>query len=221
MLHILTWLCLCLYIKALCSSTIPSRGFPGVLHCCHSLSGSCAALSQYMASASLMLPNDKLKVLPSLLVTPLPSLFFFLFQFNKEAELWPLPPPSRCCRVFSLSLQWDSMMALLSTCKHTQVKYRSHLRTHIETAALDIPNTHTHTHTHTYTYTHTHTYLPVIHVSVVWPHWAPLFCRCSSSACWPPRHVWPIYSPVCLLLQCSLLPSVPPPKNTQTSCVNH
>lgn len=106
-------------------------------HCCDSLSGSSAVLPQYMDSVSRMLPNDKLKVLPSLLVTPPPSLFFFLFQFNREAELWPLAPPSRRCRVFSLSLQWDSMMALLSTYQHThRVKHAD-----IETAATDIPNT--------------------------------------------------------------------------------
>lgn len=91
-----------------------------LLHCCDSLSGSSAVMSQYMASESRMLPNDKLKVLPSLFVIPLPSLFFFLFQFSREAELWPLAPLSRRCRVFSLSL-WDTMMALLSTCRHTQM----------------------------------------------------------------------------------------------------
>lgn len=85
---------------------------------CDFLSVSSAMLPQYMASVSRMLPNDKLNVLPSLLGTPLPSLLFFLFQFNKDAELRPLAPPSRRCRLFSLSLLWDSMMAL-STC--TQV----------------------------------------------------------------------------------------------------
>ena len=89
---------------------------------------------------------------------------------------------------------------------NTQVKYRSHLHTHIETTALN---------------THKRTCLPVIHANVGWPHWAPLLCHCSSSECWPPQHVWPIYSPVHLLLLCSRLPSVPPPANTQTSCVNH
>lgn len=80
-----------------------------------SLSVSSPVWTQYIASASLMLPKGKLKVLPSLLAA-LPSLFFFLFQFNKEAELRPLAPPRMCCRVFSLSLLWDSMAALRSTC---------------------------------------------------------------------------------------------------------
>lgn len=85
-----------------------------------SLSVSSPVWTQYMASASLMLPKGKLKVLPGLLVAVLLlSLFFFLFQFNKEAELRPFAPTRMCWRVFSLSLLWDSMVALRSTCWHT------------------------------------------------------------------------------------------------------
>lgn len=86
-----------------------------------SLSVSSTVWTQYMASASLILPKGKLKVLPGLLVAVLLllSLFFFLFQFNKEAELRPFAPTRMCWRVFSLSLLWDSMVALRSTCWHT------------------------------------------------------------------------------------------------------
>lgn len=82
-----------------------------------SLSVSSPVWTQYIASASLKLPKGKLKVLPSLFPgPPLPSLFFFLFQFSKEAELRPLAPTRTCCRAFSLSLLWDSIPALRSTC---------------------------------------------------------------------------------------------------------
>lgn len=124
---------------------------------CDSLSGSSAVTSQYMASVSRMLPNDKLKVLPSFFVATLPSLVFFLFQFNNEAELWPLAPPGRRCRVFSLSLLVVSKMPLLSSCRHTHTSWSLHRETHICWNS---------SHTHP---KHKHT-VPVYHVSVAWPH---------------------------------------------------
>lgn len=76
-----------------------------------------ALVPQYITSASLMLPKGKLNVLASLLAPPPPSLFF-LFQFNKEAELWPLAPPRKWCRALSSSV-WGGAAALLSTCRRT------------------------------------------------------------------------------------------------------
>ena len=46
----------------------------------------CLKTRQYIDSVSRMLPSDRLKVLPSLLLAPPPSLFFFLFQLSSDAE---------------------------------------------------------------------------------------------------------------------------------------
>lgn len=144
-----------------------------------------------------MLPKDKLNVPPSLLVIIPPSLFFFLFQFISEAELRPLAPPRRHWRVFSLSLQWESMKMRLSACWQEQVVYQlghKNIKKLLKLQTLTA-----------------HSFVPVCHVGVTSPHAAPLLGRCRPSALERHHCVWPTYSPDRPLLRCSLLPSVLPP----------